>query len=44
MTEITIYPCTYEEWCYTPERVCLACGVAGCECDEVISGCEEDQD
>jgi hypothetical protein len=26
------------------ERVCLACSVAGCECDETISGCESDQD
>jgi hypothetical protein len=24
------------------ERICLACSVAGCECDEVISGCEPD--
>jgi hypothetical protein len=26
------------------ERICLACSVAGCECDAVISGCESDQD
>jgi hypothetical protein len=25
------------------ERICLACSVAGCECDEVISGCEYDE-
>lgn len=25
------------------ERTCLACSVAGCECDEVISGCEYDE-
>jgi hypothetical protein len=25
------------------ERICLACSVAGCECDAVISGCESDQ-
>ena len=24
------------------ERICLACSVAGCECDETISGCEGD--
>jgi hypothetical protein len=25
------------------ERICLACSVAGCECDETISGCEYDE-
>ena len=25
------------------ERICLACSVAGCDCDEVISGCESDE-
>jgi hypothetical protein len=25
------------------ERICFACSVAGCECDEVISGCEYDE-
>ena len=24
------------------ERICLACSVAGCECDEVISGCDNE--
>ena len=23
------------------ERICIACSVAGCECDESVSGCEE---
>lgn len=26
------------------ERICLACSVAGCDCDEIISGCENEQD
>lgn len=26
------------------ERICLACSVAGCECDEIISGCESEHD
>jgi len=26
------------------ERICLACSVAGCECDEFISGCESEQE
>lgn len=26
------------------ERICLACSVAGCECDAVISGCESEED
>lgn len=26
------------------ERICLACSVAGCECDEFISGCESELD
>ena len=34
----------YDEYDYIDhdERICLACSVAGCECDEVISGCESD--
>ena len=26
------------------ERICLACSVAGCDCDEFISGCESELD
>jgi hypothetical protein len=26
------------------EGICLACSVAGCDCDEVISGCESEQE
>ena len=36
----------YDEYDYIdpPERICLACSVAGCECDEFISGCESELD
>ena len=25
------------------ERICMACSVAGCECDAAIIGCEDDR-
>lgn len=36
----------YYEIDYTEddERICLACSVAGCDCDEFISGCESELD
>jgi hypothetical protein len=36
----------YDEYDYIDhdERICLSCSVAGCDCDEFISGCESEQD